>query len=141
MTEMNSDSFFIHSCIYSTPHTDGCLVLSCLCPVPSPQRVRAKVLSPTKLQVWWKKPNGEFDSYKVTYKTQPGKIYRIHTLSCLLVFDSAANDQKTEPCVQAGSQEAERAFTVLHLSKKRRHLVKRLETWRVRSFCARRRHG
>uniref|UniRef100_A0A8C4IMF4 Collagen alpha-1(XIV) chain n=1 Tax=Dicentrarchus labrax TaxID=13489 RepID=A0A8C4IMF4_DICLA len=40
--------------------------------VSSPRRFRAKILSPTKLQVSWKEPKGEFESYKVIYTTQPG---------------------------------------------------------------------
>uniref|UniRef100_A0A8D3D0X4 Collagen alpha-1(XIV) chain-like n=1 Tax=Scophthalmus maximus TaxID=52904 RepID=A0A8D3D0X4_SCOMX len=44
----------------------------CLRPVSSPRRFRAKVLSPTKLQVLWKEPRGEFESYKVIYSTRPG---------------------------------------------------------------------
>uniref|UniRef100_A0A3B4UGD6 Fibronectin type-III domain-containing protein n=1 Tax=Seriola dumerili TaxID=41447 RepID=A0A3B4UGD6_SERDU len=54
------------------------LVLISLFPQPargqvsSPRRFRAKVLSPTKLQVLWKEPKGEFEGYKVIYTTQPG---------------------------------------------------------------------
>ncbi|XP_062266177.1 collagen alpha-1(XIV) chain isoform X1 [Platichthys flesus] len=54
------------------------LVLISLVPQPargqvsSPRRFRAKVLSPTKLQVLWKEPKGEFESYKVVYTTRPG---------------------------------------------------------------------
>ncbi|XP_047186287.1 collagen alpha-1(XIV) chain isoform X2 [Scophthalmus maximus] len=54
------------------------LVLVSLSPQPtrgqvsSPRRFRAKVLSPTKLQVLWKEPRGEFESYKVIYSTRPG---------------------------------------------------------------------
>uniref|UniRef100_A0A665U5K9 Collagen, type XIV, alpha 1b n=1 Tax=Echeneis naucrates TaxID=173247 RepID=A0A665U5K9_ECHNA len=44
----------------------------CLCPVSSPRRFRSKVLSPTKLQVVWKEPKGDFESYKVIYTTEPG---------------------------------------------------------------------
>ncbi|TKS89190.1 fMet-Leu-Phe receptor [Collichthys lucidus] len=40
--------------------------------VSSPRRFRAKILSPTKLNVSWKEPKGEFESYKVIYSTQPG---------------------------------------------------------------------
>ncbi|CAB1420735.1 unnamed protein product, partial [Pleuronectes platessa] len=40
--------------------------------VSSPRRFRAKVLSPTKLQVLWKEPKGQFESYKVVYTTRPG---------------------------------------------------------------------
>uniref|UniRef100_A0A3Q3QYN1 Collagen, type XIV, alpha 1b n=1 Tax=Monopterus albus TaxID=43700 RepID=A0A3Q3QYN1_MONAL len=55
------------------------------CPVPSPssyshvsspRRFRAKALSPTKLQVSWKEPKGEFESYKVIYTTRPGGEHR-----------------------------------------------------------------
>ncbi|XP_053302365.1 collagen alpha-1(XIV) chain [Pleuronectes platessa] len=54
------------------------LVLISLVPQPargqvsSPRRFRAKVLSPTKLQVLWKEPKGQFESYKVVYTTRPG---------------------------------------------------------------------
>ncbi|XP_060948245.1 LOW QUALITY PROTEIN: collagen alpha-1(XIV) chain-like [Limanda limanda] len=54
------------------------LVLISLFPQPargqvsSPRRFRAKVLSPTKLQVLWKEPRGEFESYRVVYTTRPG---------------------------------------------------------------------
>ncbi|XP_059205757.1 collagen alpha-1(XIV) chain-like [Centropristis striata] len=40
--------------------------------VSSPRRFRAKVLSPSRLQVAWKEPKGQFDSYKVAFTTQPG---------------------------------------------------------------------
>ncbi|XP_027142360.1 collagen alpha-1(XIV) chain isoform X2 [Larimichthys crocea] len=40
--------------------------------VSSPRRFRAKILSPTKLNVSWKEPKGEFESYMVIYSTQPG---------------------------------------------------------------------
>uniref|UniRef100_A0A8C4IQV2 Collagen alpha-1(XIV) chain n=1 Tax=Dicentrarchus labrax TaxID=13489 RepID=A0A8C4IQV2_DICLA len=70
-------SFIHHSNIYSMFQTDSyCVklfVLLFLCPVSSPRRFRAKILSPTKLQVSWKEPKGEFESYKVIYTTQPGK--------------------------------------------------------------------
>lgn len=70
---------FIHgSYIYSIFQTNSyCVKLFIflyLCPVSSPRRFRAKVVSPTKLQVLWKEPKGEFESYKVIYTTQPGKI-------------------------------------------------------------------
>ncbi|XP_039977374.1 collagen alpha-1(XIV) chain-like isoform X2 [Xiphias gladius] len=54
------------------------LVLISLFPQPargqvsSPRRFRTKVLSPTKLEVLWKEPKGEFESYKVIYATRPG---------------------------------------------------------------------
>lgn len=40
--------------------------------VSSPRRFRAKVLSPSQLQVSWKEPRGEFDGYSVIYATSPG---------------------------------------------------------------------
>ncbi|XP_068592997.1 collagen alpha-1(XIV) chain-like isoform X3 [Cebidichthys violaceus] len=43
-----------------------------LCPVSSPRRFRAKILSPTRLHVSWKEPKGQFESYKVVYSTRPG---------------------------------------------------------------------
>lgn len=49
-------------------------ILLLFCPVSSPRRFRAKILSPTQLQVSWKEPKGEFESYKVVYATLPGKI-------------------------------------------------------------------
>lgn len=62
-------------CIFNSCCLKLCIVL-CLCPVSSPRRFRAKLLSPTKLQVAWKEPKGEFESYKVIYTTQPGKRRR-----------------------------------------------------------------
>ncbi|CAN9503606.1 unnamed protein product [Ophioblennius macclurei] len=41
-------------------------------PVWPPRRFRLKQTSPGELHVSWKEPKGEFDSYKVTYRTQPG---------------------------------------------------------------------
>lgn len=38
----------------------------------SPKRFRAKVMGATKVHVSWKEPKGQFDSYRVTYSTQPG---------------------------------------------------------------------
>ncbi|XP_011617196.2 collagen alpha-1(XIV) chain-like isoform X1 [Takifugu rubripes] len=40
--------------------------------VSSPRRFRAKVLSPSQLQVSWKEPKGEFDGYSVIYAAAPG---------------------------------------------------------------------
>lgn len=51
---------------------------SLFCPVSSPRRFRAKILSPTRLHVSWKEPKGQFESYKVVYSTQPGKTLRAH---------------------------------------------------------------
>lgn len=51
-------------------------ILLLLCPVSSPRRFRAKVLSPTQLQVSWKEPKGEFEGYNVIYTTLPGKTSR-----------------------------------------------------------------
>lgn len=47
--------------------------LSLFYPVSSPRRFRAKVLSPSQLQVSWKEPKGEFEGYSVIYSTLPGK--------------------------------------------------------------------
>ncbi|GLD59510.1 collagen alpha-1(XIV) chain-like isoform X1, partial [Lates japonicus] len=62
-----------------------CVVSSCLLPargqVSSPRRFRAKVLSPTKLQVLWKEPKGEFESYKVIYTTRPGGQQKVVQVS------------------------------------------------------------
>ncbi|TMS10561.1 Collagen alpha-1(XIV) chain [Larimichthys crocea] len=40
--------------------------------VPSPRRLRFKVLSPGKLLVSWKEPKGDFDSYLFLYNSMPG---------------------------------------------------------------------
>ncbi|XP_034552837.1 collagen alpha-1(XIV) chain isoform X1 [Notolabrus celidotus] len=40
--------------------------------VPSPRRMRFKVLSPSKLLVAWKEPKGDFDSYLFLYNSVPG---------------------------------------------------------------------
>ena len=49
------------------------MMVLALSPVPSPRRFRAKVLSPSQLQVWWKEPRGDFDGYSVIYAAVPGK--------------------------------------------------------------------
>lgn len=49
-------------------------VLLLFCPVSSPRRFRAKVLSPNQLQVSWKEPKGEFEGYRVLYSAEPGEI-------------------------------------------------------------------
>lgn len=49
------------------------MILVLLSPVSSPRRFRAKVLSPSQLQVSWKEPKGEFDGYSVIYAAAPGK--------------------------------------------------------------------
>uniref|UniRef100_A0A4W6BTA5 Collagen type XIV alpha 1 chain n=1 Tax=Lates calcarifer TaxID=8187 RepID=A0A4W6BTA5_LATCA len=49
--------------------------------ISSPRRFRAKVLSPTKLQVLWKEPKGEFESYKVIYTTRPGGQQKVVQVS------------------------------------------------------------
>ncbi|TKS81850.1 Collagen alpha-1(XIV) chain [Collichthys lucidus] len=40
--------------------------------VPSPRRLRFKVMSPSKLLVSWKEPKGDFDSYLFLYNSIPG---------------------------------------------------------------------
>lgn len=49
------------------------VILVLFSPVSSPRRFRAKVLSPSQLQVSWKEPKGEFDGYSVIYAAAPGK--------------------------------------------------------------------
>ncbi|KAG7475312.1 collagen alpha-1(XIV) chain isoform X1 [Solea senegalensis] len=40
--------------------------------VPSPRRLRFKVLSPSRLLVLWREPKGDFDSYLFLYNSIPG---------------------------------------------------------------------
>ncbi|KAM9737140.1 collagen alpha-1(XIV) chain isoform 2-T2 [Menidia menidia] len=49
--------------------------------VSPPRRFRVKVLSPKKLDVSWKEPKGEFESYKVIYATKPGGEQKVVQLS------------------------------------------------------------
>ena len=42
--------------------------------VPTPRRLRFKVLSSSKLLVSWKEPKGDFDSYLFLYNSIPGRI-------------------------------------------------------------------
>ncbi|XP_024154110.1 collagen alpha-1(XIV) chain isoform X3 [Oryzias melastigma] len=49
--------------------------------VSSPRRFRVKILSPTKLDVSWKEPKGEFESFKVTYRMNPGGSQKVVELS------------------------------------------------------------
>ncbi|XP_047460878.1 collagen alpha-1(XIV) chain [Mugil cephalus] len=49
--------------------------------VATPRRFRANVLSPKKLEVSWKEPKGEFESYKVIYTTRPGGEQKVVPVS------------------------------------------------------------
>ncbi|CAG5888133.1 unnamed protein product [Menidia menidia] len=57
------------------------IILFFLSPVSPPRRFRVKVLSPKKLDVSWKEPKGEFESYKVIYATKPGGEQKVVQLS------------------------------------------------------------
>ncbi|XP_061597427.1 LOW QUALITY PROTEIN: collagen alpha-1(XIV) chain-like [Cololabis saira] len=65
--------------------------------VSSPRRFRARVLSPTTLDVSWKEPKGAFESYKVIYTTDPGGAQKVTELSKqetkLIINDFEANQE------------------------------------------------
>lgn len=73
-------------------------------PVSSPRRFRAKVLSPTQLQVSWKEPKGEFEGYNVIYTTLPGKTSRHVSVSSPTFTQRRTCRQKLQAeCFEAGS--------------------------------------
>jgi len=64
------------TCILNSLMSSACKrFLSVLCSllVPSPRRLRFKVINSNKLHIFWKEPKGAFDKYTFRYNYIPGK--------------------------------------------------------------------